>query len=66
MMDYEGLWRGFVFLFVAMPFTVGAGAGFLWAWSNGRRGLQLVCAALIGGLGLCLCVFVAAVLFFRA
>lgn len=66
MMDYEGFWRGFVLLFIAVPFVIGAGAGMIWAWRNGRRGIQLISVAMFGGMGLCLCVFAAAVLFFRA
>jgi biotin transporter BioY len=66
MMDYEGFWRGFVLLFIAMPFVVGAGAGTIWAWRNGRRGTHLIASAIVGGVGLCLCVFAGAVLFFRA
>lgn len=66
MMDYEAFWRSFVLLFLAAPFVVGAGAGLMWARRNGLRGFRLIFATLIGGLGLCLGVFVAAVLFFRA
>lgn len=66
MMDYEAFWRGFVLLFLIVPFFVGACAGFPWAWHKGRRGLPLVYAAIIGGIGLCLCVFFVALLFFRA
>ena len=64
MIDYEGFWRGFVLLFMVVPFVVGAGAGCIWARRSGRRGFQLICAAVIGGVGLCLGVLAAAVLFF--
>jgi len=66
MADYYGLWRGFIFLFGVLPFVVGAGAGVFWALWRGRRGAELIPAALIGGAGLCLAVFVGAVLIFRA
>ena len=66
MMDYEAFWRGFVLLFVAGPFVAGAGAGPIWAWRKGRRGFQLILPSIIGGIGLCLGVFAAAVLVFRA
>ncbi len=66
MMDYHGLWRGFLLLFALLPFLVGAGAGALWALGRGRRGAGLIPAALAGGAGLALAVFAAAVLVFRA
>ncbi len=66
MMDYNGFWQGFVVLFGVLPVGVGAGAGAIWAWRKGRRGGKLIAPAIIGGVGLSLFMFVAAVLFFRA
>ena len=66
MMDYEEFWRGFVLLFLGIPFFVGFGVGSIWAWRTGRRGFQLVFASIIGGFGFCLGAFAVAVLFFRA
>ena len=66
MMDYEAFGRSFVLVFLAAPFVVGAGAGLIWAWRKGRRGLLLLFPAVIGGAGLCLVVVAAAILFFRA
>ena len=66
MMDYEAFWRSFVLVFLATPFVVGAGAGLIWTRRKGRRGLQLIFPTVVGGLGLCLAVFAAAILFFRA
>ena len=66
MMDYEGLWHGFVILFGVLPVTIGACLGVLWGWRNGRRGLKLVPAATFGAGATGLAVFASAVLLFRA
>jgi hypothetical protein len=66
MMDYHGFWQGFIILFGILPAGVGAAAGVIWAWRNGRRGTKLIAPAILGGVGLCLFTFAAAVLFFRA
>lgn len=66
MMDYHGFWRGFIILFGVLPVVVGATVGVLWAWRNGKRGTRLVPSAIAGAAALGLCVFVGAVLLFRA
>ena len=66
MMDYQGFWQGFVLLFGVLPVVFGAGGGMVWAWLTGRRGVSLVLPSLLGGAIVGLCVFVAAVLLFRA
>ena len=66
MMDYYGFWHGFVVLFGVLPVGVGAIAGVIWAWQKGRRGSKLIAPALLGGVGLSIFVFAAAILFFRA
>ncbi len=66
MMDYQGFWQGFVLLFGVLPVVFGAGGGVVLAWRTGRRGARLVLPVLLGGAGAGLCVFVAAVLLFRA
>ena len=66
MMDYQGFRVGFVLLFGALPFVLGAGCGFAWAWQAGRRGVRLVVPSLIGGIGASLSIFVLTVFLFRA
>ena len=66
MMNYHGFWQGFILLFGVLPVVVGATAGAIWAWRKGRRGSKLIAPGILGGAGLSLFVFLAAVLFFRA
>ena len=66
MMDYDGFWYGFIVLFGILPAAIGACVGAIWAWRRGRRGAQLVPAAVLGGFGLVLCIFLGAVAVFRA
>jgi len=66
MMDYHAFWQGFIVLFGVLPVIVGASIGVLWAWRKGQRGAKLIPSALLGAAVLGLCVFVGAILFFRA
>ena len=66
MIDYHGFWQGFLLLFVVLPSLIGATVGGIWGWRRGKRGAGLILATLAGGGAMGLCIFVAAVLFFRA
>ena len=66
MMDYDGFWNGFVFLFVALPLLVGLALGMAWAWRRGERGWRIMASALFGGVAVALCVFAGAILTFGA
>ena len=65
MMDYYGYWNGFVFAFGIVPFVVGASGGAIWAWRRGKRGAGLLPGAILGGIGLALCVFGGVIAFIR-
>jgi hypothetical protein len=66
MIDYQAFWSGFIVLFGVLPVLAGGGMEFYWGWRNGRRGLRLVPAAVLGAGAAGLVVFAGAVLFFRA
>jgi len=66
MMDYEGLWRGFLVLFALVPAVIGAFVGAAWGWGRGRRGAVLIGWAFLCAIALSLTVFIGAILYFRA
>ena len=66
MIDFYGLWEGFLLLFVGLPSAIGAVVGAIWGWRRGKRGAGLITPALIGCGAMALCVFATAVLIFRA
>lgn len=66
MIDYEGLWYGFLLLFVALPALAGAALGLIWGWRRGKRRGRLVVSALVGGGGFALCMFAGAIVWFGA